>query len=126
MTPCKTCGLSEDSGTHWAPKWSGGHDYVPLPPTLTVRWWRDPEDRYLSRPEYHKRQERRHFNLSEVPRGDNPELDAFVEHYRDTIGFAHPGFIYYRYDPDPIKDVLRYHTTHIDPLRYGLRKPFGV
>jgi hypothetical protein len=47
-----------------------------------VRWWRDDVDRFVARGE------RRHFNLSEVPRGDNPELDAFVEHWQDTIGFA--------------------------------------
>lgn len=29
MNPCKTCGLSEDSGAHWLPKWGGGHEYVP-------------------------------------------------------------------------------------------------
>jgi hypothetical protein len=85
------------------------------PPVLTpVRWWRDDETRYLSRPEYRAVLDRRRFNLSEVPRGDNPELDAFVEHWRDTIGFLHPDFVlplstidYFAPTPeaDPIGDV---------------------
>ena len=77
-----------------------------------VRWWRDDATRFVSR------DERRHFNLSEVPRGDNPELDAFVENWRDTIGFfpiaplqfeqldPMPGadpFVSMRYPPPPLR-----------------------
>ena len=54
--------------------------------TTPFRWWRDDDARYLLRHEH------RHFNLSEVPRGDNPELDEFVAHWRDTIGFINPAW----------------------------------
>ncbi len=76
-----------------------------------VRWWRDDETRYMSRPELRAFGERRHFNLSEVPRGDNPELDAFVEHWRDTIGFRNPDFDFATtFEPmperSPIDDII--------------------
>jgi hypothetical protein len=27
---CVFCGLSEDTGAHWWPAWSGGHNYMPV------------------------------------------------------------------------------------------------
>lgn len=50
----------------------------PLAPTLTARWWRAPEERHLSRAEYSDMRRRPHFNLSEIPRGDHPDLDEHV------------------------------------------------
>lgn len=46
-------------------------------PTLTARWWAYPEERHVSR------FDRRRFNLSDVPRGDDAELDAMVADWRD-------------------------------------------
>lgn len=55
--------------------------------TTPIRWWRDDATRFLSRPESRTASEARHFNLSEIPRGDNPELDVFVASWRDSHGF---------------------------------------
>jgi len=57
---------------------------VTAPTLRPVRWWRDDHDRYVSR------FDRRRFNLSEIKRGDCPTLDAFVDNWRDTIGFVNP------------------------------------
>lgn len=118
---CPNCGGLPDDETHRPPCETCG--YRTFRPTLTVRWWRDPETRFLSRPEYREWKEAHRFNLSEVPRGDNPELDAFVEHWRDTHGFLHPNLKllpplpFERLDPDPLKDIaamIRYSPVKID------------
>lgn len=79
-------------------------------PTLTVRWWRDPVDRFLSR--------------AEIPRGDNPEIDAEVAGLVDRGGCM-AKFDYVRpmefeqLDPDPIADVkiaMRYPPPKVQPI----------
>lgn len=74
-----------------------------------VRWWRDECTRYMTRAELGTINRR--FNLSEVPRGDDPDLDAFVANWRDTIGFYNPGLHlppmphFKTAEPDPIADI---------------------
>lgn len=93
-------------------------------PVLTVRWWRDPADRFLSRAEYSDLKRRRRFDLSEIPRGDDPELDAFVAKWRDDIGFAREWMCvpmeFERLDPDPLADVkiaMRWPPNYVPPER---------
>lgn len=59
-----------------------------------VRWWRDDETRFMPRPEFRAFVDARRFNLSEVPRGDNPELDALVEDCRDKGNLVDPRWSY--------------------------------
>lgn len=93
-TGCTTCGRRDTN-----------------PQLRPARWWRDDETRYLTRAEYSDMKRRPHFNLSEIPRGDNPELDAFVEKWRDEHGFVRPEFVmppmeFERLEPmDPIADI---------------------
>lgn len=88
--------------------------------TTPVRWWRDDETRYMTRSEYRQVSERRHFNLSDVPRGDNPELDAFVEHWRDTHGFFPcVPLKWERLEPDPLADIrVRFESKMPMPLSF--------
>lgn len=99
--------------------------------TTPVRWWRDDEDRYLTRSEFRAKSERRHFNLSEVPRGDNPELDALVAIWRDRGALYNPEFFlppstidYFAPTPkpDPLADVFRFLGMYSHPSY----KLFGV
>lgn len=92
-----------------------------IAPTLSpIRWWRDDEIRYLPRPEYRAALERRHFNLSEIPRGEHPELDAFVADYRDRVGFFPivplVPLVFEQLKPmDPLDDVARMRIRHLIP-----------
>lgn len=95
------------------------------PQLLPVRWWRDDETRFMSRADYRGALERRRFNLSEVPRGDNPELDADVDRWRDEGQLASPFWSapivpmeFERLEPDPIAAViaqLRYVASYDVP-----------
>lgn len=83
-------------------------------PALTARWWRAPGDRHLSRAEYSEMKRRPHFNLSEIPRGDHPDVDDhvawWIEHGLRTMIEPLP---FRMLDPQPplgddvIRDVQR-------------------